>query len=87
MAATAVLFIYDPGTGKTTTDVFTEDGSGRDPYRRAKGLLDSVREDFPNAIMTIGMNEKGRALMTVANMHSLGIADYTEADALDAIRS
>jgi len=67
----AVLHGYDPETGKTSTDEFrerAEDAGQTSPYHRAVALRDSVRDDFPNWIWSIGVNERARSLMADEDM-------------------
>lgn len=80
--AVAVLTVTHPN-GTTNTDVFTDadEWADVDPFHRAEALKSACEDDFPDSIFAIGMNEKARALMTVANMRGMGFEDYTIQDA------
>lgn len=84
----ATLHGFDPETGKTTTDVFRETDESRipSPWHRAIALRDSVIDDFPGVIWSVGQNERSHVLMTMHNMRrDVGI-EITEDEALAAVR-
>ena len=67
----AVLFGYDPSTGRTTADPFPEspsDDGPTSPWHRAAALRESVAGDYPGWLWTIGMNERARLLKGAENM-------------------
>jgi len=68
----AVLHGYDPDTGKVTTDRFVEhDGDKTSPWHRAAAIRDSVADDFPGWIWSIGQDERSHYLMYARNMADL----------------
>ena len=78
----AVLFSGDPRTGVCSMDVFKEsdehtttwdDGRPVDPYHRAAALRDSVKDDFPDRVFTIHVNERARDLMANERMRWMGL--------------
>lgn len=84
----AVLHGFDPESGQVTTDAFYEADSPRSPWHRAAAMRESVRNDFPGWIWSIGMNERAHALMTTENMRQIGIGeeDWTDEDSLATVR-
>jgi hypothetical protein len=76
--AIAVLFMYNPKNGKTSTDVF-ETPTHPDPVRSAENLREACRDDFPGAIWSLGMDEEARIIMTNTRMREMGFADYDHA--------
>lgn len=78
--ATAVLFMWDPKTQKTTSDVFTTP-EYPDPVRQAELLKSACEDDFPGAIWSIGLDEEARDIMTNTRMREMGFEDYDHAKA------
>lgn len=80
--ALVVLHGYDPEEQVTTTDAFherPEDEGTTSPWHRAVALRDSVVDDFPAYIWSIGLNERARDLMAAENMRRW----FGETDPLD----
>ncbi len=73
----AVLFILPTinlSSGNPVVfEEFVEGEGDLDPYHRAVRMRDSVGDDFgPEAIITIGLNERARALMQGTRMKAMG---------------
>lgn len=71
----ATLFIQQ-ANGKLNADTFREDDEtilDLDPYHRAIGLWNSVKDDFPGAIHAIHVNDRGRELMADKRMKDMGL--------------
>jgi len=77
--ARAVLFMYNPETGKTTSDVFTTP-EYPDPVRQAEALKASCVDDFPGALWGLGLDEEARDIMTNTRMREMGFEDYDHAE-------
>lgn len=71
----AVLFIMQEN-GQVSADVFREDDdttSEYDPYHRAAGLWDSVKDDFPGAVHAIHENQRAKELKSNTRMEAMGL--------------
>ena len=81
----AVAFLHcNMPDGTQSTDIFREsDNNERDPFHRASRLRDAVRDDFPGAVFSIGVNKRANDLATVTRMRAMGFEDYTLADAAE----
>ncbi|WNM67712.1 hypothetical protein SEA_LITTLEFORTUNE_9 [Microbacterium phage LittleFortune] len=78
--ARAVLFMWNPATGQTTTDVY-ETPTVEDPVRRAENIRRSCEDDFPGAVWAIGMDDEARDIMTSTRMREMGFEGYDHAAA------
>ncbi|AXH70122.1 hypothetical protein HOT74_gp09 [Microbacterium phage KaiHaiDragon] len=78
--ARAVLFMFNPATGRTSTDVW-ETPEVADPVRRAENVRRSCESDFPGAVWAIGMDEEARDIMATTRMREMGFEDYDHAAA------
>lgn len=78
--ATAVLFMHDPKTGQTTTDVYATPDV-ENPVLRAENIKRSCEDDFPGAIWSIGMDDEARDIMAAHRMQQMGFTDYTVEEA------
>lgn len=74
MTARAVLFMWNPQNGKTTTDIF-EAPEYDDPFHQAQALMESCKEDFPGSIWSVGTNEEARKIMAATRMRWMGLAE------------
>lgn len=75
----AVLFTYT-ADGKTFTDAYSE-ADYPDPQLQCERMRAAVGDDFPDAIFSIGMNDRARDLMTNRRMADMGFTGYDHATA------
>lgn len=73
----AVLFTLT-ADGSVHADVYLEGDSADDPELCAQRMRSAVGDDMPDAIFSIGMNDRARFLMTQRRMQDMGFQDYDE---------
>lgn len=71
----AVLFIYQEDGTVSADPFYEDDGYESDPFHRAQAIWESCKDDFPGAIVSIGLNERARTLMGRARMRAWGFTE------------
>lgn len=69
----AVLTISHPDLrGGFSIDEYVESAEHPDPFRTCENIWNSVKDDWPGAIHSIAVNDRGRLLMRNTRMREIG---------------